>query len=142
MNTHKKIVEKVIAYIEDNLENDIDMQVIAESIGYSKFHLNRIFTEETGRTIYKYLQARRLTVAAQKLVDTDKPITQIAYEAGYNSQQAFSLAFKQVYLYPPKTYRKRGVFVPGQDRISMRVCSYSVCRKSKIYMWKAGVTAA
>lgn len=55
MNTHKKIAEKVIAYIEDNLENDIDLQVIAESIGYSKFHLNRIFTEETGRTIYKYL---------------------------------------------------------------------------------------
>ena len=80
MSTHKKIAEKVIAYIEDNLENDIDLKVIAESIGYSKFHLNRIFTEETGCTIYKYLQARRLTVAAQKLVDTDKPIAQIAYE--------------------------------------------------------------
>ena len=84
MNVYKKIVKKVIDYIEDNLENEIDLDKIAENIGYSKFHLNRIFTEETGYTIYKYLQMRRLTIAAQKLVDTEKPITQIAYEAGYN----------------------------------------------------------
>lgn len=142
MNTHKKIAEKVIAYIEDNLENDIDLKVIAESIGYSKFYLNRIFTEETGCTIYKYLQTRRLTVAAQKLVDTDKPIAQIAYEAGYNSQQAFSLAFKQVYLYPPKTYREIGIFVPRQNRISMRFCSRSTYGKYKVSMRKAGVIAA
>ena len=142
MSTHKKIAEKVIAYIEDNLENDIDLKVIAESIGYSKFHLNRIFTEETGCTIYKYLQARRLTVAAQKLVDTDKPIAQIAYEAGYNSQQAFSLAFKQVYLYPPKTYREIGIYIPRQNRISMRSCSCSTYGKYKVYMRKAGVMAA
>ena len=45
---YKKIVKKVIDYIEDNLENEIDLDKIAENIGYSKFHLNRIFTEETG----------------------------------------------------------------------------------------------
>ncbi len=37
--------------------------------------------------MYKYLQNRRLTVAAEKLVKTDKPIMQIAYEAGYDTQQ-------------------------------------------------------
>ena len=79
MNVYKKIVKKVIDYIEDNLENEIDLDKIAENIGYSKFHLNLIVTEETGYTIYKYLQMRRLTIAAQKLVDTEKPITQIAY---------------------------------------------------------------
>lgn len=93
MGAYKEIVKKVIDYIEDNLETDIDLEKIAESSGYSRFHLNRVFTEETGCTIYKYLQARRLTVAAEKLVDTKKPIAQISYEAGYNSQQAFSLAY-------------------------------------------------
>ena len=52
--------------------------------------LNRVFTEQTGVTIYKYLQNRRLTVAAEKLVKTNEPITQIAYEAGYGTQQSFS----------------------------------------------------
>ena len=81
MNAYKQIVKQVIDYIEDNLAHDIDMEQIAECIGYSRFHLNRIFTAETGCTIYKYLQARRLTVAAQALVDTDRPIAQIAYHS-------------------------------------------------------------
>ncbi|WP_301334962.1 helix-turn-helix transcriptional regulator [Anaerostipes hominis (ex Lee et al. 2021)] len=79
--------------------------------------MNRIFSERTGITIYKYLQSRRLTIAAEKLIKTNEPITEIAYEAGYDSQQAFSLAFKQLYVYPPKIYRNKRVFVPKQNRI-------------------------
>ena len=114
MKSNKVIIRKVIDYIENNLEKEIDLEKIAENVGYSKFHLNRIFFEETGSTIHKYLQMRRLTVAAEKLIKTDTPITQIAYEAGYGSQQAFSLAFKQVYLYPPKIYKDTGIFIPKQ----------------------------
>ena len=48
---------------------------------------------------------------------------QIAYEAGYDTQQSFSFAFKQIYLYPPKIYRDMGIFMPKQNRISL-CCSY------------------
>ena len=123
MKDQKEVVGKVIDYIEKNLEKEINLDNISKNIGYSKFYLNRVFTEQTGVTIYKYLQNRRLTVAAEKLVKTNEPITQIAYEAGYDTQQSFSFAFKQVYLYPPKTYRDIGIFLPKQDRISMS-CSY------------------
>ncbi len=119
MKEQKEVVKKVIDYIEQNIEKEIDLDSISKSIGYSKFHLNRVFADQTGITIYKYLQNRRLTIAAEKLVKTDKPITQIAYEAGYDTQQAFSFAFKQLYLYPPKTYRNIGIFLPKQSRISM-----------------------
>lgn len=122
MKKQEDVTKKVIDYIETNLEEEIDLNHIAKNVGYSKFHLNRIFTEYTGITIYKYLQNRRLTVAAEKLVTTDKPITEIAYEAGYDTQQSFSYAFKQAYLYPPKTYREIGGFLPKQGRTSM---SYS-----------------
>lgn len=119
MKDQKEAVRKAINYMEQNLEKEINLDDISKNIGYSKFHLNRIFTEETGITIYKYLQNRRLTVAAEKLVNTDKPITQIAYEAGYDTQQSFTFAFKQAYSYPPKTYRNIGIFMPKQGRISM-----------------------
>lgn len=119
MERQKDIVEKVLNYIEDNIGEEMNVDKIAKSMGYSKFYLNRIFSECTGITIYKYLQSRRLTIAAEKLVKTDEPITQIAYEAGYDSQQAFSLAFKQFYVYPPKIYRSIGVFAPKQNRISL-----------------------
>lgn len=119
MKDQKEAVRKVINYIEKNLEKEINLDNISKNIGYSKFYLNRIFTEHTGITIHKYLQNRRLTVAAEKLVRTDKPIIEIAYEAGYDTQQSFSFAFKQAYLYPPKIYRDIGSFTPKQDRISM-----------------------
>jgi len=119
MKGQKEVVKKVIDYIEQNIEKEISLDNISKNIGYSKFHLNRVFAEQAGITIYKYLQNRRLTIAAEKLVKTDKPITQIAYEAGYDTQQSFSFAFKQVYLYPPKTYRNIGIFLPKQNRISM-----------------------
>ena len=108
MNTQRDIVRQVITYIESNLEGDLDLEKIAASAGYSRFHLNRIFAGETGCTIYKYLQARRLT-----------PIAQIACESGYSSQQAFSLAFKRAYLCSPKVYRDRGIFIPRQNRFSL-----------------------
>lgn len=119
MRQQKEIVNKVLQYIEDNLENEINVDKIAGNAGYSKFYLNRIFSDCTGITIYKYLQSRRLTVAAEKLTQTNAPITKIAFEAGYDSQQAFSLAFKQLYVYPPKIYRNIGVFVPKHPRISL-----------------------
>ena len=117
MKEQKEIVKKVIDYIEENLDKEINLDKISKKIGYSKFYLNRIFTKYTGVTMHKYLQNRRLTVAAQKLVKTDKPIVQIAYEAGYDTQQSFSFAFKQIYLYPPKLYRNMGIFAPKQSRI-------------------------
>ena len=117
MKNQKHTVRKVIDYIEEHLEEELNLEQIAEHAGYSRFHLNRIFMEETGGTIHKYVQERRLTMAAEKLVDTDMDITQIAYDAGYQSQQAFSLAFKQVYLCPPGAYRKRGIYLPAKKRI-------------------------
>ena len=140
MKFKKEIIKKVIDYIENNLEQEIDLDKIAETIGYSKFHLNRMFTEETNITIYKYLQIRRLTIAAEKLVKTNTPIVQIAYEAGYHSQQAFSLAFKQVYLYPPKIYRDRGIFVPKQQKISM--CQKYYSNKNYLFLKEIGRRAA
>ena len=128
MEDKKEVVKNIVDYIEENLEKEINLDTIAKKIGYSKFHLNRVFTEQTGITIYKYLQNRRLTIAAEKLVKTDMPIAQIAYEAGYDTQQSFSFAFKQIYLYPPKAYRNLGIFMPKQNRISL--CGFSAfsCR--------------
>ena len=58
-------------------------------------------------------------MAARKLAETDQPIVDIAFEAGYSSQQAFTLAFRCVYACTPQKYRRRGVFIPKQSRIYM-----------------------
>lgn len=140
MEQQKETVKKVLDYIEDHIDKEMNIDKIAESVGYSKFYLNRIFSECTGITIYKYLQSRRLTIAAEKLTETKEPIAQIAYEAGYDSQQAFSLAFKQLYVYPPKVYRSIGVFVPKQNRISL--CGNFYLKKYTLFISESKEMAA
>lgn len=112
----KQIAEAVAAYVEDNLHEDLCLESIADKLGYSKFHINRVFAVVTGCTIYKYIQMRRLTEAARQLVETEKPIVEIAYEAHYNSQQAFTLAFHREYQCAPGIYRRNGVFYPKKTR--------------------------
>lgn len=113
------VVKKVVDYIETHIDEDLPLEKIAGELSYSKFYIARIFTKETKCTVYKYIQGRRLTLAAQKLVETEQPIVEIAYEAHYDSQQAFTLAFKQIYGCTPGIYRKNSVFYPKQPKISM-----------------------
>ncbi len=114
--SRKTVIKQVVTYIERHLDEPMDLKRVARAAGYSAFHLNRMFAAETGCTIHRYICARRLTAAAEKLVKTKLPIVQISGEAGYASQQAFSAAFKKLYLCPPQAYRDRGIFVPGQSK--------------------------
>lgn len=117
---NNEVVKKVVDYIETHINEDLALDKIANALNYSKFYIARIFSEETKCTVYKYIQGRRLTLAAQKLVETEQSIVEIAYEAHYDSQQAFTLAFKQLYECTPYIYRKNGVFYPKQSKISMK----------------------
>lgn len=120
MMEHREIVKTVINYIENNLDSQLNLDDIAKVAAYSKFHLNRVFLECVGCTIYKYIQMRRLTVAAEKLVDTQKPIIEIAYEANYSSQESFTYAFRQLYGHPPQEYRAIKVHVPKFNRFELK----------------------
>ncbi|QKG83642.1 helix-turn-helix transcriptional regulator [Kroppenstedtia pulmonis] len=114
----KDLIPEMIEYIEFNPEQELSLDTIADQFGYSKFHLNRLFAANVGVTIYKYIQLRRLSSAAEKLVTTNQPIIEIAYDTGYQSQQAFSIAFRQFYGYTPMEYRHMGVFTPLLKRFT------------------------
>ena len=113
MESRKESMRKILNYIEEHLEESVGLEQVAHAAGYSKYHVNRMFMAQTGCTIYKYIQMRRLTKAAEKLVRTDKTIVEISGEAGYSTQQAFSAAFRSVYLCSPGIYRRREDRVGG-----------------------------
>lgn len=109
-------IEAVIDYIESHLDGKLELETVAEAVHYSKYHLHRLFTETVGMTIHDYVQRRQLTEAAKLLVFSDKPIIEIAFICGYESQQSFSLAFKAMYKSPPAEYREERSFYPLQLR--------------------------
>lgn len=100
-------IQNLTKYIKQHLTEELTLDQLAKDSGYSKFHLIRKFRDEMGMTIHKYVQNERLKYAAKQLRYTNKSIVEIAYDAHYQSQTAFTYAFKQIYFYTPMIYRER-----------------------------------
>ena len=113
-------METVIEYIENHLDGKLDLDTIANAVHYSKYHLHRVFAQTAGMTIHDYVQRRQLTEGAKLLVFSDKSVMDIALICGYESQQAFTAAFKAMYKAPPAQYREHRVFYPLQLRFALR----------------------
>lgn len=103
---YSEVTQSVIAYIEQHLLSDLELAHFPELTGYSKFHLLRVFKKETGKTIGEYIRYRKLAVAANLLKDSNETIITIAFALGFNSQESFSRAFKEIYAFPPGQYRR------------------------------------
>lgn len=120
MNGNISNIEKVIDYIENNLSSKLDLEKISEVVHYSKYHLHRLFSDTVGMTIHDYVVRRQLTEAAKLLVFSNRSIIEIAFICGYESQQAFSLAFKSMYKISPAQYRENREFYPLQLRFTLQ----------------------
>ncbi len=116
------LTKKILSYIENSPDKRLTLETMAEDLHYSKFYLARVFRQDTGLTLYRYIRGRRLDKAAEKLVTTGRPIVEIALEAGYGSQQAFTSAFRPAYQCTPQEYRKRGIFIPRQSGPEIQMC--------------------
>lgn len=114
-----QLIEAAIGYIETHLDGKLDLESVAAAMHYSKYHLHRTFTAVVGMTIHDYVQRRQMTEAAKLLVFSVKPVIEVAFICGYESQQAFSTAFKAMYKLPPAEYRQNGVFYPLQLRFAL-----------------------
>lgn len=115
-----RIVSQAIRYMEDNLHDRLDLNMVASALHYSKYHLHRIFTKTVGLTIHDYAKRRQLTEAAKLLVFSKKPIIEIAFMSGYESQQAFTDIFKAMYKTTPAEFRKVEEFYPLQLEIHLK----------------------
>ena len=97
--------KKLLSYIEDHLNQDIDIKKVEEVCHYSYRNINRIFEAIHHETIGKYIRRLRLEKAAQFLKYSDIGLSQIAYQVGFEDRSAFSKAFKKKYGNSPKAYR-------------------------------------
>lgn len=128
----RPVTKNILSYIEEHLDNTLSLEKIAKEMNYSKFYIARAFKEDTGLPLYQYIRGRRLNESARKLVETKQPVIEIAFLAGYHSQQAFTQAFHREYECTPQEYRRIGVFVPRRDKIEMR--KSGKCSSHTIYL--------
>lgn len=103
-----KQVERGIEFIEERLDQDIDLAEIARHAGISRWHFQRIFKALTNETLKGYIRSRRLSNSLAKLMYSKERILEIALAAGYDSQESFTRAFKQTFDVTPSEYRRMG----------------------------------
>lgn len=88
-------VQKAINYIEDNLNQPLSVADVASAGHLSQYHFHRIFQTMVGDSVMGYVRKRRLSAAAQKLHTSNRRVLDIALEFQFDSQEAFTRAFKR-----------------------------------------------
>jgi AraC family transcriptional regulator len=95
-------------YIQEHLDEELSLESLAKVVHLSPFHFHRIFKGFVGEGVWEYVRRLRLEGAAMALRLTDKPVTQIAFDSGYETLEAFSRAFRQLFGRAPSRYRSDG----------------------------------
>lgn len=121
-------------YIENNIENEIDIKEIARITNQSTDSINRFFVSMLGITIKEYIRKRRLSLAVYDLQNSDEKITDITFKYGFNSYDSFCKAFLnqhhvtptqaknpscEVNIFPPATFE---INVNGAQKIKFKIC--------------------
>jgi AraC family transcriptional regulator len=102
-------------FIEASLGRPVSLRDIAARSRWSLQYFHRVFRARVGLPVMDYVRRRRLTIAARRLIDSDASIIDLAFDAGFNSQAAFTRAFTRVYHRPPAAYRRHGRDVPWRS---------------------------
>ncbi len=90
---NRERVERVRYLVERDLENPPSLDMLAQEVGCSSYYLSRIFAQETGASIPKFLRLKRMEKAADLLRTGRANVTEAAVTVGYASLSAFNKAF-------------------------------------------------
>ncbi len=110
--TNRERIERVRFLLERDLENPPSLEMLAEEVGCSTFYLSRVFAQDTGASIPKFLRMKRIEKAAETLRTGKMNVTEAAMAVGYASLSAFTKAFVEQIgccpgLYPHAKIRER-----------------------------------
>jgi AraC family transcriptional regulator len=100
-------INKVLTYIDENLNNELSLKTLSNVAYYSPFHLHRLFKAITNETLNTYITRKRIERTAMMLIhNKEYSITEIAYKYGFKNDSTFSRTFKKLYGQSPSEFRK------------------------------------
>lgn len=99
-------IQQAISFLDDYYTTDINLALLAHSIGYSLDHFRFLFKEKTGISPKKYILQKRLDLARKQIVFSTLPFAEIAENCGYDDYYQFAAYFKKETGLSPRQYRK------------------------------------
>jgi AraC family transcriptional regulator len=104
---HFKRIRKVLIYIDENINEELSLEKLAEIATYSSFHFHRIFRGIIGETLQEYINRNRMEKSAMLLSHhKNKSLEEVFSEVGFKSNSAFSKTFKKFFGVSPSVFRK------------------------------------
>ena len=103
-------IDMVLNYIYRNLNDDLDVNVAASILNMNVSAFCHYFKKTTNRTFSNFVNHMRIGNASKLLIETDKHVSEIAFESGYNSLSNFNKWFRNMKGVSPKEYRKKYQF--------------------------------
>jgi len=100
-------IERVIAYIDQNIEKSCSRAEIAEAIYMNPEYLSRLFKKVKGIALNDYITMKKTEIAKSLLTNTNIPVNLIASKVGYSNFSYFSQVFKKYCGLAPLEYRQR-----------------------------------
>jgi len=141
---YQQQLNKVIEFIGKHIDDNLTLNQLSDIACFSKYHFHRLFTAYTGLSLQQYIRWLRLKRAAHQLIiNKDQSIINIAIEAGFESHEAFSRAFKQACGVSPSEFRQASSWqvwekppyqLPTQGNITMNVTIKNIdARRLAVY---------
>lgn len=100
-------LRQAIAYIHDNLNQDLTLAEIAAVVDMSMYHFSRLFKQSTGFAPHQYVMNCRIERAKKLLAQSNQPIEKICQEVGFQSQSHFTNVFRKLIGLTPRNYREK-----------------------------------
>ena len=101
----EEIVQLVKEYVQNHYASDLDLNTIAQNLGFSSSYLTKVFNRVEQITPSKYIRNYRMGIAKQLMGDKGMTLQQVAAAVGYNDPFHFSRSFKQTFGMNPTEYR-------------------------------------
>ncbi len=99
-------IQQTIEFIENHLDEDINIENLAKMASLSPFYYQRLFRRLVTKPVAEYIKLRRMARATTALLQQDKRILDIALELGFSSHELFTRTFKDTFGLTPEEYRK------------------------------------
>jgi AraC family transcriptional regulator len=107
---YRKQIMQVLLYIQRHLQEDLSVEHLAETAGFSAFHFHRLFKALTGESLMAHVRRLRMEKAAWRLATSQATVIEIALESGYQTAEAFSRRFSRAFGVPPTEFRRQHGF--------------------------------
>jgi AraC family transcriptional regulator len=105
---YEQAVQRAIEHIVRSLDEALDLETLAREACLSPFHFHRVFQGMVGETPMEFIRRLRMERAASRLADRHHAaVTEIAFDAGYETHEAFTRAFRAYYATSPSAFAER-----------------------------------